>query len=114
MFDVCTNNLGESGEEVGTRSRELIATNEPAVITKAALDPIVVEDSKGDGGFPNPPAPMRATGSRFSAKPATSSISSLRPKQALGGGGGDSPRGRLRKCKAGDFQHSQTPTWLES
>ena len=55
MFDACTDDLGESGEEVGTRSRELIATNESAVIAKAVLDPIVVEDSKGDGGFPNPP-----------------------------------------------------------
>ena len=62
MFDVCTNNLGESGEEVGTRSRELIATNEPAVITKAALGPVVVEDSKGDGGFPNSPCTNESNG----------------------------------------------------
>ena len=55
MVDACTNNLGESGKEVGTRSRELIATNESAVITKPILDPIVVEHGKGDGRFPNPP-----------------------------------------------------------
>ena len=36
-----------------TRSRELIATNEPAVIAKPALDPIVVEDSEGNGCLPN-------------------------------------------------------------
>ena len=41
--------------------------------------------------FPIPPGPMRATGVRSSAKPTTSSISSPRPKQTLGRGGGDSP-----------------------
>jgi hypothetical protein len=41
--------------------------------------------------FPIPPAPMRAMGVRFLARPTIFSISSSRPKQALGGGGGDSP-----------------------
>ena len=41
--------------------------------------------------FPIPPAPMRATGVRFSARLAIVSINSSRPKHALGGGGGDSP-----------------------
>ena len=41
--------------------------------------------------FPIPPAPMRAIGVRFSARPTIFSISSLRPKQALGRGGGGSP-----------------------
>ena len=41
--------------------------------------------------LPIPPGPMRAIGVRFSARPRTSSISSPRPKHALGGGGGDSP-----------------------
>ena len=41
--------------------------------------------------FPIPPGPMRAIGVRFSARPTISSITSLRPKQTLGGGGGDSP-----------------------
>ena len=49
--------------------------------------------------FPIPPVPTRATGSRFSAKPTTVWISSSRPKQALGGGGGNSPRGTLGRCK---------------
>ena len=62
MFDTCTNNLGESGEEVGTRSRKLIATNESAVIAKAVLDPIVVEHSKGDGSLPNPPCTNESDG----------------------------------------------------
>ena len=42
--------------------------------------------------FPIPPGPMRAIGVRFSARPTISSISLSRPKQTLGGGGGDSPR----------------------
>ena len=41
--------------------------------------------------FPIPPAPVRAMGSRFSARPTMLWMSSSRPKQALGGGGGDSP-----------------------
>ena len=41
--------------------------------------------------LPIPPAPMRATGVRFSARQTIFSISSLRPKHALGDGGGDSP-----------------------
>ena len=41
--------------------------------------------------FPIPPGPMRAIELRLSARPATFSINSSRPKQAPGGGGGDSP-----------------------
>ena len=41
--------------------------------------------------FPIPPAPMRAVGVRFSARPTIPSIMSPRPKQTLGAGGGDSP-----------------------
>jgi hypothetical protein len=41
--------------------------------------------------FPIPPTPMRATGISFSVRPTIVSISSSRPKQALGGGGEDSP-----------------------
>ena len=41
--------------------------------------------------FPMPPGPMRASGVRFSARSMTFAIRSSRPKQALGGGGGDSP-----------------------
>jgi hypothetical protein len=41
--------------------------------------------------FPIPPAPMRAMGVNSSARPTIFSISSSRPKQALGRGGGDSP-----------------------
>ena len=45
-----------------TRSRELIATNEPAVIAKPALDPIVVEDSEGNGCLPNAPCADESDG----------------------------------------------------
>ena len=41
--------------------------------------------------FPIPPGPMRAVEVRLSVRPSIFSISSPRPKQALGGGGGDSP-----------------------
>ena len=36
-----------------TRCRELITTNKSTVIAKPVLDPIVVEDSKGNVCFPN-------------------------------------------------------------
>ena len=49
--------------------------------------------------LPIPPAPTRATGSRFSASPTTSSINLSRPKQSLGGGGGNSPKNTLGKCE---------------
>ena len=38
-----------------------------------------------------PPAPMRAIEVRLSARPIIFSMSSSRPKQAPGGGGGNSP-----------------------
>ena len=41
--------------------------------------------------FPIPPAPMRATGVKSSARSTILSINSPRPKQALGAEGGDSP-----------------------
>jgi len=47
--------------------------------------------------FPIPPAPMRASGVELSARQTIFSISSLRPKQALGGGGGNSPGGTISK-----------------
>ena len=64
--------------------------------------------------FPIPPAPMRAMGSRFSAIPTSFSMSSPRPKQALGAGGGDSPRGTLYNRKTVDYQYWEPLTWPES
>ena len=49
--------------------------------------------------FPIPPAPMRAMGVRVSTRPVIFSINPSRPKQALGRGGGNSPRGMLLKFK---------------
>ena len=39
---------------MNTRGGELIATDEPTVIAKSLLDTIVVKNSQGDGGLPNP------------------------------------------------------------
>jgi hypothetical protein len=44
VFDVCADDLGQSTEKMGSRSRELVAADEPPVVTKSLLDPIVVED----------------------------------------------------------------------
>jgi len=38
---------------MSTRGGELIATDEPTVITKSLLDLIVVDNSQGDGGLAN-------------------------------------------------------------
>ena len=37
------------------RGGELVATDEPTVVSKPLLDAIVVEDSQGDRCFSNPP-----------------------------------------------------------
>ena len=37
------------------RGRELVAAEEPTVLAKPLLDPIVVEDGQSDGGLPDPP-----------------------------------------------------------
>jgi len=43
-FWPCTDDTGEPAEEMGERGGKLVATNEPAVVTKTLLDAIVVED----------------------------------------------------------------------
>ena len=40
---------------MSARGGELVATDEPAVISKPFLGPIVVEDGQGNGCFPDPP-----------------------------------------------------------
>ena len=40
---------------MSTRCRELVATDEPAVVPEPFLDPIVVEDGQGNGCFPDSP-----------------------------------------------------------
>ena len=54
VFDPRTDDLGESAEEMSARGGELIAADEPTVVSKPFLDAIVVEDSQSDGRFPNP------------------------------------------------------------
>ena len=51
---MCTDNLGESAEEIGPGRLELVATDEPTVITEPFLDAIVVEDGQSDRCLPNP------------------------------------------------------------
>ena len=55
--------------------------------------------------FPIPPGPMRAMGVKVSARSMICLISAVRPKQALGRGGGDSPRGILLKRKTVDLSN---------
>ena len=53
VFDICSGDLGEAGEEVRERWRKLVTANESAVISESLLNAIVVEDGKGDGRFPD-------------------------------------------------------------
>jgi len=46
---------GELAEEVGMGCRELITADEPPVVTKLLLDPIVVEDRQDRGCLPDSP-----------------------------------------------------------
>jgi hypothetical protein len=62
VFDSRTDDLGETGEEMSARSRELIATDESTVLAKPFLDAIVVEDGEGDGCFPDPPCTDESDG----------------------------------------------------
>ena len=59
--------------------------------------------------FPIPPAPMRAMGLRVSARSTIFSINPSRPKQALGRGGGNSPRRTLLKCQIVDLSKVSEP-----
>lgn len=50
------------------RSRELIATNEPPVITKLLLDATVVEDGQGNRRLPNTAGTDESDGSEVFCK----------------------------------------------
>ena len=54
VVDPRTNRFGESGEEMGTRRWELIATDKPAAAAKLVFNEIVVEDREGDRSLSNP------------------------------------------------------------
>ena len=47
---------------MSTRSRELIATDEPAVLAEPLLDAVVVEYSQSDGCLPDPPGTYESDG----------------------------------------------------
>jgi hypothetical protein len=47
-LDPRTDNLGQSGKEMGTRSRKLITPDESPVLTKSFFDSVVVEDGESD------------------------------------------------------------------
>jgi len=64
--------------------------------------------------FPIPPVPIRAIGVKFSTRLTISWIKSLRPKQALGGGGGDSPGTLDVNVREWISQQPILLTWLES
>ena len=50
---------------MSTRSRELIATDEPAVLAKPLLDTVVVEDSQCYGCLSDPPWTDESDGCEF-------------------------------------------------
>ena len=88
--------------------RELVVTDKPTVVSEPFLNGIVVVGSQSDGYFPDPPAPMRAIGVNPSARSTILLIMSSRPKQVLGGGGGNSPGVMLLKLRAVDFAVFET------
>ena len=47
---------------MNARCRELITTDKPAVIAKPVLDTVVVENSEGDGCFPDAPCTNESEG----------------------------------------------------
>ena len=53
VFDACTGNFRKPAQEIGSRSRELVATDESPVTTKPFLDAIVVEDGQCYRRFPD-------------------------------------------------------------
>jgi len=89
--------LGESVEEVGARSRELIATDEPAVVAKQLLDTIIMEDGQSDGGLPDPSCTDESDGPKVFGKADDRFDQLVTSEQSLGGGGGSSPVRMLYK-----------------
>ena len=54
IFDPRTDDLGETGEEMGAGSGELVATDKSTIGAKSILDAFVVEDGEGDRCLPDP------------------------------------------------------------
>jgi hypothetical protein len=69
IFNPRTEDPGESGKEIGARSRKLITAHESTVFTKSYFNPIVVEDGEGNGCFSNPPCTDESDGLEVIGKP---------------------------------------------
>ena len=55
VLDSRTDDLGETGQEMRARNRELIAADEPTVTTEQFLDATVVENGTSNGCLSDPP-----------------------------------------------------------
>ena len=73
---------------MSAQSGELVATDEPTVITKPVFDTVVVEDGEDYGCLANSTS---AIGMRCSTNPKIFSINPSRPKKILGERGSVSP-----------------------
>ena len=62
VFNPCTNDLGEPGKEVSSRSRKLITADESTIVAKSFFDSMVVEDGQRNQSFPNPPCADESEG----------------------------------------------------
>jgi hypothetical protein len=65
VFDTCADGFGKAAEEMSTRSRELVATDEPAVLAEPFLDAVVVEDGQSNRRLPDPPYANESDGCEF-------------------------------------------------
>jgi hypothetical protein len=62
VFDPRTDDLGQSSEEMNTRSEELLAANESTVISESCLDAVVVENSERNRRLPDSPCADESDG----------------------------------------------------
>jgi len=72
------------------RGRELITVNKSTIVTKPLLDPVVVQNSQGNRGLSDSASTDEGDWGEV-LRSTTFSINSSRPKNVLGGRGGDSP-----------------------
>ena len=73
---------------MNTGSRELVTTNKSTVVAKPVLDPIVVEDSEGNGCFPDSPCTDESDGFKVFSESGDFLNQFVAPKTGPG------PRGR--------------------
>ena len=103
-----TDNFRESVEEIRPRGRKLTQRMNRRLSPNRSLTRLRWGIAKATEVFPMPSTPRRAIEVRLSMRPTIHPISSSRPKQALRGGRGVSPRGGLRKHKVVDTTVSET------